>query len=59
MNRKSMKGSNGNMAKAKDTTNSRAIECSMCAPFSISSLFFYYISFLFFFCPIFFLLLLF
>jgi hypothetical protein len=44
-----MKGSNGNTDKAKDTTNNRAIECSLCA------LFFSFAIFSFFSCPIFFL----
>jgi len=52
-----MKGSNGNMDKAKGTINNRAIEYSLCAPFFISFLFFYYF-FFFFFCPNFFFLLL-
>jgi hypothetical protein len=41
----SMKGSNGNTEKGNDTTNNRAIECSLCAPFLLSSLFFYYFFF--------------
>jgi hypothetical protein len=42
-----MKGSNGNTDKAKDTTNNRAIECSLCAPFL--SLLFSFAIFIFFF----------
>ena len=45
-----MKGSNRNMDKAKGTTNNRAIECSLCAPFPISSIF---LLFFLFFCPFF------
>jgi len=40
-----MKGSNGNIDKAKSTTNNRAIECFLFASFWISSLFFYYFFF--------------
>jgi len=45
------------MNKAKDTTNNRAIECSLCAPFRYL-LFSFTIFFFYFFCPIFFFLLL-
>jgi uncharacterized membrane protein len=36
------------MNKAKGTTINRAIECSLCAPFLISSILFYYFFFYFF-----------
>jgi hypothetical protein len=49
-----MKGSNGNMDEAKGTTNNRAIECSLCAPF-LSLLFSFAIFFFSFFVQIFFL----
>jgi hypothetical protein len=49
-----MKGSSGNKGKAKDTTNNRAIECSLCVPF-LSLLFSFAIFFFSFFCPNFFL----
>ena len=47
------------MNKAKDTTNNRAIECSLCAPFSSLLFSFTVIFFFSFFYPNFFLLLIF
>ena len=44
----SMKGSNRNTDKTKDTTNNRAIECSLCAPFRSLLFSFTIFSFLFF-----------
>ena len=52
----SMKGSNRNTDKTKDTTNNRAIECSLCAPFWYLLFSFTIFFLLFFFCPIFFFL---
>ena len=49
-----MKGSNGNMDKAKGTANNRATGCSLCAPFLFSLLFSFTSFFLFFFVQTFF-----